>query len=636
MLDKAEFRRSLLESMPDDPTSATYEELHEAIKGYFNECDTDTDFKVREDRLDDGNRISDGHVTVKSTLDLENPGSPTLRLEIEVAHPKFESEATEERALSDTAVQPFGEVHEVEWNTVSTIDFNKRSKSVNELQMDILEREDFRDDDRLLKGFVNGWKQGSPVPRDDYVDCIREYCWLTFNNVPPEQALKELIAIRNHYGDVGSRHTYGDRTSGSTSATAIRRLIAGCYAALGNLEQARDEMCTNELTEHFQRLRYFTDYCLAFGFYEDVIDVLVSNLNAERFISGRYFTEQLIIAHIKLGRIQEAVLILRQRLKLGSRNQALVNNIWSLKLQLGLRPDGLEVLSMPSAKLRKFGKNNTQDVAKKIDYLLDSYEVGNQNRLLEIWSEGCKSWRFRSRLEVIYIPESYDAPTEIETEVRRYDFTRSPSVQAFVRKLTRLAEDLAKSSLTSISGPSGKDPIESHLLPIQAVRMPQATKCKSQVPSELDLDPIKFDINYRPPKERILRFKELSWLITSMHKKGNFDPKVSDETIRLCKEQISLSYDMAHYEYLWWRYTLAQRKRNSVYYEDDPKRLEIYLDQARQLRLRPCIAYERLAIILESRNEYAEALRYIAKAKSEGRPGNWDKRIARLLKKLQK
>lgn len=617
-----------LQNMPDDPGGLSYEELLEVIEGYYQRGETDQEELAKSYAgLGPDDEISEAVTILDELIDTDYYDAMSYVKETSKDESTLEPAHSVESLLDENINMDFEHVHNLYEQLESNQRHDRETPDDLGIQVDLLETLDGMAADRELKKFIKAWRRGEPLAKAWYrIEWIQEYCRTVFGILHPEEALKELIAIREYYGDENDDH-YG--------SYRIGRMIAGCYAALGQFSEAKAEL-RSTAPESFQPMRRYTDFCLAFGFFEDVVDVLLSNMNRESFVRGQFFTEQLIIAHIKLGRIEQVLSLLRERLRLGSRNQVLVNNIWSLKLQLGLRPDGLELLSIPSASLRSFGKKNIQAVARQIDFLLESYEVAKQCRLLQLWSEGCDSWRIRSHLELISIPEFHDAPEKIETDVRRYDYSRCPSVQAFVKDLTRLAEDLVKSSPFPTSENRIEGASESQLLQIQAVRTPQSLAIKYELPSEFYREPIEFDVNYRPRKKSISRFMELSRLIPESYKKRNEETNAIDETIKLCREQIALSYDMAHYDHLMWRYTLAQRKRNSIYYENDPEHLKIYLDQAKQLRRSPCIAYERLAIILESRKENAEALRLVVQAKSEGQPGDWDKRIARLLTKMNK
>ena len=423
-------------------------------------------------------------------------------------------------------------------------------------------------------------------------------------------------------------------------------------------------------------MRRFTDFCLAIGSFEDVIDALQSDANGESSVRGRFFSEQLIIAHISLGRISEAISLLQKRLTLGSRNQVLVNSIWSLKMQTGTRPEAKEILATPSAKLRSFGKKNLAIVAESLDTLLAIYEMNADSHLLRHWSNACQSRFFRSRLEVISVRGARNVPSEIETDVEHYDFTRCPTAQSFIKDIARLAEDLTKSAGKSVSISDLGENQSKQLLNYSAFRLPEHVQNTYTVPAEFTHTPFEYDLNYKPPSEKVDRFKALSWLIPDSYSRRNSDSDALDETIQLCKEQISLSYDMAHFDYLLWRYEANRRRRNAdsfeIISEDEKSRQQVmhkgkvphesgmhevaigsewkrvwyrrtsdekekYLERFNQFSLgRTHVGYRRLAIILDQKGDYATALRYAVRAKAEGWPGDWDERIPRLLKKIYK
>ncbi|MDE2637985.1 MAG: hypothetical protein OXI30_16595, partial [Chloroflexota bacterium] len=355
-----------------------------------------------------------------------------------------------------------------------------------------------------------------------------------------------------------------------------------------------------------------------------------------------------IMAYSMLGRIDDALPHLKSRVNVRVRDQQLIDNIWSLKLRTGERPSGSEVLSVQRSKLRTFGKQNMDVVAQTLDVLLEANTRETGKNLLQRWSQECDGHKYVSNLHLISIPGLLNPSTVlrhvrernlryfIEIDVKRYSFIDNRSVKSYLGDIVRLAEDLSKAAGRAISAAEIDDPELERLTKINAVRTSESLDLDAAVPAEFQVQPLKFNINYRPSRESIFRFKELTWLIPQTYAKRESDPAAIDETIELCEEQINLFYDMAHYDFLWWRYTLAQRKRNSVRYENDPEYLKIYLQQARDFRLSSCIAYKRLAIILEKKKDYGSALRCVVRAKTQGQHGDWDKRILRLLKKLSK
>lgn len=533
-------------------------------------------------------------------------------------------------------------------------------------QMQRIERRDHPHTRRLFNQWKSAWRRGEVLPKDGIFELILEYCWEIYCTWPSKKALAELVTVREKYGDEKAQFLGGYR---------ITQMIAGCHASSRDYEEAKRELRKN-VHESFSLMRRFTDFCLAIGSFEDVIDALQYNENMENYVKGRFFSEQLIIAHISLARVQEVISLLQKRLMLGSRNQVLVNNIWSLKMQTGTRPEAKEILATPSAKLRSFGKKNLATVAESLDALLATYEMNAGSHLLRLWSNSCQSRFFRSRLEVISIRGARNLPSEIQTNVEHYDFTRSPAAQSFIKDITRLAEDLTKSAGKSVSTSDLAENQLKQLLNYSAFRLPEHVQKMYIVPTEFTHTPFEYDLNYKPPSANVDRFKALSWLIPDSYSRRNSDPDALDETIRLCKEQISLSYDMAHFDYLSWRYEANRRKRNAdsfeivseaeksrqqimhkgnvpvesgmhevaisseskrAWYQRTSDEREKYLERFNQFSLgRTHVGYKRLAIILEQQGDHATALCYAVRAKAEGWPGDWDERIPRLLKKLTK
>ncbi|MCY3914994.1 MAG: hypothetical protein OXG49_03180 [Chloroflexi bacterium] len=502
----------------------------------------------------------------------------------------------------------------------------------------LLEQRDFFYSDPLLKEFVRSWRSGNPLPGKRHNDQIHEYCWLTFNYVHPQQALQELHSIQRHYGDGGTDLQRPNR---------IQSLIAGCYAALGQFDEAKEEL-RSTAHESFGLTRRYTDFCLAFGFYEDLIEFLRANVSGERHLRGGYATAQLIMAYSLLGRTDDAIPYLKARVNVRVRDQQLIDNIWSLKLPTGERPEGREVLTVQRSKLRTFGKKNMEMVADTIDVLLEVFVRETGESLLQRWSKECNSSKYVCNLHLISIPgvlnpskalqfvKERNSRYYIEVDVIRYSFIDNQSVKAFLADVTRLAEDLTKAAGRAVSVAEINDSELTSLLKIDVIRRPESFDLEAVVPAKFHVPALVIDTKYKPSRKRLARYDALGGLIQESYARRDIDPTVIDETIKLCEEQIILSYHRAQYEHRMWRIEVARRKRNSARYAHDPKYQKLYLEQVSEFKLRTCIAFERLAIILENRHEYERALRCVVKAKTEGWPGKWDKRIARLVKKLGK
>lgn len=519
------------------------------------------------------------------------------------------------------------------------IDRRKRSTfDTLSRQEELLESLDELARDRELIEFSDALKRGEPLTKTKYrIDLIQEYCRMVFSELPPDQALPDLIAIREHYGNENS-NSYGQYPIG--------RMIAGCHAALGQMDEAKADL-PSKAHEGFGLMRRYTDFCLAFGFYEDLIEFVQANDNGERHLAGGYATAQMIMSYILLGQAEDALPHLKARVNARIRDQQLIDNIWSLKLLSGERPEGREVLSVNRSKLRTFGKKNLEIVADTVDTLLAEYECKSGQSLLDLWSTVCTGSKYFSNLHLISVPGILNPSEElrfvkernlryyVEVDVMRYSFIGHQCVQAFLAKVIRLAEDLTKTAGRNISSTEIDDTELRSLLKIKAVDIPEPLDLEAIVPSSFHAEPLKFDINYKPPPENYNRFQELTWLIPQTYSKRDSDSNAIDKTVALCEEQIKLSYDIAHYDTLRWHWSFAQRKRNSVRFEHHPEYQRHYLD-IEKFGLRKCIGFERLAIIHEKQGDYEAALRCVVRARTEGWPGEWDKRIQRLLKKMNK
>ncbi len=626
-----------LQNMPDDPGGLSYEELLKAIHGYSARIETDWNELGKwfaglkpEDDFDEAVEISGGMIETDYRDTLRNIAQRSKHESSDV------SEETVDIIIDERMAIEYEQVQHLNKQLVSTRRHDSSTEHEIRLQTELIEVLDSISSNSLLDNFVKAWKRGEPLPKEDTLDLVQEYCHLIYSSLAPEQALPELIAIRQHYGDVNENYSGRYR---------IGRMIAGCQAALGHFDEVKKEL-RSRAHESFSLMRRYTDFCLVFGFYEDLINFVQANVDGERHLTGASATSRLIMAYCMLGCVNGALPHLKARVNAGVRDQQLIDNIWSLKLRTGERPDGREVLSVQRSLLRAFGKKNKEFVAKTVDVLLGIYTKEKGKSLLQQWSEECGGHKYRLNLDLISIPgllnpskvsqfvKEHNLRYYFEIDVKAYRFIDNRSVKAFLTDIVCLAEDISRAVGAPISARTIAQEDMYKLLQIPAIRRADPVTYEYELPLDYQQEPFEYNNNYLPPPRSVYRFKELNWLIPKVYARHSTDASAIDETIGLCREQIALSYDMAHYDYLWWRYTLAQRKRNSVRYEHDPEYLEHYLDIV-TFGLRKCVGFERLAIILEKRREYDAALRCVVKAKNEGWPGKWDKRILRLVKKVK-
>ena len=627
-----------LQHLPDDPGGLSYEELLKLIEQYHPRSETNQEDLAKSFA---GLRPADDASEAIPILD------ELIETDYQDAMTSVEDTKTDEQTVGsslpveDLLDESIEFQSELAVYLSENLESARRKVSANSdvlaVQTELLETLEGLVSDRELKRFIRAWRQGNPLTKARYqIDLIQEYCRKVFSELPPDQALSELIAIREHYGDEND-NMYGQYRIG--------RMIAGCHAALGQFDETQ-EVLRSTAHESFEQMRRYTDFCLAFGFYEDLIEFVKASVGGERHLTGGYATAQMIMAYRMLGRIDDALPHLKARVNVRVRDQQLIDNIWSLKLRTGERPTGSEILSVQRSNLRTFGKKNMGMVADTLDALLEVYLSETGKSLLHSWSEQSHGSNYVCKLHLISIPgllnpchalpnvKEHNLRYYIEIDVQRYSFIDSRSVKAFMTDVTRLAEDFTKAAGRAICAVEIDGSELRTLLRIEVIRTPEAFDLEAVVPAEFHAPPLVIDIDYRPPGANIDRFKELAWLIPQAYAQRDTDPDAIGETIRLCEEQIALRFDVAHFEHLWWRYTLAQRKRNSVRYEHDPEYLEHYLDIVRFGR-RKCVGFERLAIILEKQGEHEAALRCVVKAKAEGWPGAWEKRILRLVKKVK-
>lgn len=105
-------------------------------------------------------------------------------------------------------------------------------------------------------------------------------------------------------------------------------------------------------------------------------------------------------------------------------------------------------------------------------------------------------------------------------------------------------------------------------------------------------------------------------MIQANYPHRNLDPDALDEAIQACRKQISITPQVAR----------EFKREHSV-------------DEANRIfgaRLPAHVGYKQLAIILEKEKRYAEVLQLVKQAKAQGWAGDWDERIERIEKKVQK
>ncbi|MDE2637947.1 MAG: hypothetical protein OXI30_16405, partial [Chloroflexota bacterium] len=277
-----------LQHLPDDPGGLSYEELLELIEQYSPRSETNRDDLAKS----------------YAGLKPEDDASEAVPILDELIEIHFEDVTTSAEDMN-TDELTVGTGHSVEQLLDESIEFGselaaylsenlesaRRNVSANSdvlaAQTQLLETLDGLVSDRELKRFIRAWRRGEPLAKASYrIDLIQEYCRTVFNELPPDQALPELIAIREYYGDEND-NMYGQYR--------IARMIAGCHAALGQFDDAQ-EVLRSTAHESFEQMRRYTDFCLAFGLYEDLIEFVQASVGGERHLTGGYSTAQLIMA----------------------------------------------------------------------------------------------------------------------------------------------------------------------------------------------------------------------------------------------------------------------------------------------------------------------------------------------------
>ena len=256
MTDKSEYRKTLLSSLPDDPTNATFEELHKELMIYTRQSES-----AEETHYEDTAREIAG-------LNPDDPASeaiPFLDEYIEsgyqdafanldgltIGEPVVEASDYLEEAIGDSIEYQSEEAELLMEHLKAARQRGRADSDVIATQMELLFALDGLEHDRELKRFVKNWRHGKPSEESkERIDLIQEYCRMVFSQLSSDAALSELVAIREHYGDAN------DDMWGSYR---IGRMIAGCHAAVGQFNEAKEEL-RSTAQESFESMRRFQTF----------------------------------------------------------------------------------------------------------------------------------------------------------------------------------------------------------------------------------------------------------------------------------------------------------------------------------------------------------------------------------------
>jgi len=235
----------------------------------------------------------------------------------------------------------------------------------------------------FYRRWQNAWKRGEALNVEANIDYVRKYISQKMWEIPKGSAISEITRIHHHYGD------------------------------------GENDFLTQEIANIF----------ILHGAYESAVNVLEAGKRDNYYISRR-----IADCHILLGRYREAQRALRPLIELGTRRQALIDNIWSLKLIAGDNINGKEMLTLLGPQLTDFGKENIDRVKETLDLLIDTYEREKNVRLIEVWAVNAHS----------YLQKVETGDVSTEASIMSYSFGRCETVIHFVKRITRLAENIVR------------------------------------------------------------------------------------------------------------------------------------------------------------------------------------------------
>jgi len=108
----------------------------------------------------------------------------------------------------------------------------------------------------------------------------------------------------------------------------------------------------------------------------------------------------------------------------------------SLKLRVGARIDGHDLIPLSGPQVTRWGRDHLADIGRLLDVLLQAYELNESVNLLERWSVDCH----QSDYQVFAGTPS----AAICSTLRSYSFSQNPASIDFAMKLMREAEDTCR------------------------------------------------------------------------------------------------------------------------------------------------------------------------------------------------
>lgn len=108
----------------------------------------------------------------------------------------------------------------------------------------------------------------------------------------------------------------------------------------------------------------------------------------------------------------------------------------SLKLRVGARIDGDDLIPLSGPQVTRWGRNHMAEIRGLLEVLLQAYELNESVNLLERWSSDCH----QSDYQVFVGTPS----ATMCSALRRYSFSQNPGVIDFAVKLMREAEDTCR------------------------------------------------------------------------------------------------------------------------------------------------------------------------------------------------
>lgn len=542
-----------------------------------------------------------------------------------------------------------------------------------------------RNNPDFFRRWKNAWDRGEALDIEGQIDYLKRYLFYLTIQPPYESVLKELLLIRDSYGDgvdylhVKISNCYillnrfedafeilkpliqlGARQENLTSKLLSLKLLTGHHVEGKDILSIYGPKLTSFGKEHLEKVAEYLDIMIEQYERENEINLIAEwSKNAHSYphhignnipMAGGFTVEKLDTG-LKLYSFRDCA----GAQVFAKEVTRLAENI--VREEANLPHVGAGWLS--EMKLYQIIKNSLPDFDVK-DHSSPSW-IGSQH--LDIFIPELK-------IALEYQGKQHDEPVEYfggkeafektkERDARKKQLCTKHNIHIiYVRPGYEISDILkeisahsaqkisfAESVITLNDKPSKiKDTISDKLRQIDANKRPESVLYEYELHPDLYVEPIQLDADYEVSPKILKRHFALGDEIREVYKQRKTNPDAIDKVIDLCKQQIELSADMAHYchqdRLKLSNWCLEQADKVS----DNAELSQEYLQRANKIaksRFGGTMyysGYNQLIIIYENQHKFEEALKLAIKARAQywGTEEHWDKIIVRMLTRMGK